>query len=75
MTETGKKKTHSLNREITIIFVAIMALTVGACVIVNSLFLEKIYVKEKRDEIHSVYTKIENYGDDVDSHTEELETL
>ena len=75
MTETGKKKTHSLNREITIIFVAIMALTVGACIIVNSLFLEKVYVREKRDELYSVFNKLESYGDKVDSHAEELETL
>jgi len=73
--EQGKRKIHSLNREITVIFVAIMALTVGACILVNSLFLEKVYVKEKRDELFSVYGKLENYGDDLDSHTEELETL
>ena len=71
----GKRRIHSLNRVITFIFVGIMALTVSACILVNSLFLEKVYVKEKRDEIHSVFAKLESYGDDVDSHEDELQKI
>ena len=73
--ERGPKKIHSLNKEITFIFVGIMALTISACILVNSLFLEKVYVKEKKDEIYTVFSKLQSYGDDVDSHTEELEML
>ncbi len=73
--EEGKRKIHSLNREITGIFICIMALTVGACILVNSLFLEKVYTREKQDEILSVFNKLNDYGNDVDSHAEELETL
>ena len=77
MTETikDKKKIHSLNRELTVIFVSIMALTVGACIFVNSLFLEKVYVKEKRDKLYTVFNKLEAYSEEIDSHAEELETF
>lgn len=73
--QEGKRKIHSLNREITGIFICIMALTVSACILVNSLFLEKVYTREKQDEIFSVFNKLNDYGDNVDSHAEELETL
>ncbi len=73
--QEGKRKIHSLNREITAIFICIMALTVSACILVNSLFLEKVYTREKQDEILSVFNKLNDYGSDVDSHAEELETL
>ena len=70
-----EKRIHSLNREITFIFVGIMALTISACILVNSLFLEKVYMKEKRDELYSVYEKLEAYGDDVSSHEDELRKI
>lgn len=73
--QEGKRKIHSLNREITAIFICIMALTVSACILVNSLFLEKVYTREKQDEILSVFNKLNDYGNDVDSHADELETL
>ena len=71
----GKRKIHSLNREITVIFVAIMALTIGACILVNTLFLEKVYVKDKKNTLMSVYTKLNGIETLSDADTDELTAL
>ena len=74
-TKGSKRKIHSLNREITIIFVAIMALTIGACILVNTLFLEKVYVKDKKNTLMAVYTKINSIETLSDSDRDELTAL
>ncbi|MBR5993911.1 MAG: HAMP domain-containing protein [Lachnospiraceae bacterium] len=70
-----KRKIHSLNREITVIFVAIMALTIGACILVNTLFLEKVYVKDKKNTLMSVYMKLNGIDTLSDTDTDELTAL
>lgn len=54
------KTKHSLNRQITLVFVAIMALTIGACVLVNNVFLEKYYTHSKEETLLSVYSSLDN---------------
>ncbi len=46
----------SIRRQLTIISVAIMAVTIAACILVNTFFLEKYYVHNKEKEILNVYS-------------------
>ncbi len=54
---TGKIK-HSIKWQITCIFVAIMALTIGAGFLANSLLLEKYYLKNKQSVLYNLYDEI-----------------
>ena len=45
----------SIRRQLTIISVSIMAVTIAACILVNTFFLEKYYVHNKEKEILNVY--------------------
>lgn len=54
------KTRHSLTRQITFVFVAIMALTVGACLLVNNVFLEKYYTHSKVETLLSVYDSLDS---------------
>ncbi len=61
-----KRRSHSLNRQITFIFVAIMFLTIAACFFVNNVFLEKYYTKNIEKTLRETYAVIEeesDYGD------------
>ena len=53
-----KKYRHSIKRQMTIIFVVIISLSLLAVWLINSLFLEKFYVMNKRDSLMSVYERI-----------------
>ena len=70
-----KRRTHSLNREITLIFVGILALTIGACILINSLFLEKVYVNDKKDTLVSVFNKLDNLSEMTEEAYTELQTI
>ena len=54
------KLKHSLNRQITVIFVAIMFLTIGMCWLICNLFLEKYYVHNKEKTLLNAYESIEH---------------
>lgn len=49
---------HSIKKQIACIFIAIMAGTIGMCLLINQLFLERVYIKHKEDAILSAFTSI-----------------
>lgn len=49
---------HSIRRQFTICFVGMMAATMVFCWLLNSVFLEKYYVKEKQKNLLQVYDTV-----------------
>ena len=49
---------HSIKRQIAGIFIALMTGTIGMCLLINQLFLERIYIKHKENAILSAFTSI-----------------
>lgn len=56
--EKVNRKKHSLKRELTSIYVIVMAATLFACWLVNNLFLEKYYVHNKESMMLNTYSDI-----------------
>ena len=56
--EKVNRKIHSLKRELTSIYVIVMAATLFACWLVNNLFLEKYYVHNKESMMLNTYSDI-----------------
>ena len=54
----NKGKIHSIQVEISAVFLAIMVGTFVMCLIVNLLFMERFYTQNKREAIISAYRKI-----------------
>lgn len=54
-----KKPRHSIQHEITIIFIALMAGTIMLCTLINNFFLEKYYVVIKQQKLLNAYEKID----------------
>lgn len=50
----------SLKRQITLVFVSIFALTIGLCLLVNNVFLEKFYTHNKEKALFSVYSSMKS---------------
>lgn len=80
--KTGTKKEKkcriyqsSLKFQITTVFVAVVAFTIIASVLINTFFLEKVYVKYKERAILSVYDAMysEAYSGDISSDRFDLE--
>lgn len=46
---------HSLRKQFTLVFVSIEALTILACLLINSFFLEKYYLKNKEKDLLNVF--------------------
>lgn len=51
----GKKYKHSLNRQIAFIFIGLMSLIVGCCLLANNLMLEDYYILHKQEALRSAY--------------------
>ena len=49
---------HSIRKQFTYIFIGMMAATVAACWLLNTLFLEKYYQREKQKNLLEVYHSI-----------------
>lgn len=71
-----KKKSHksrrfqtSLKFQITMVFVLVVAVTIGISILINTFFLEKVYVKSKENAILSVYNAMydESLSGDISS--------
>ncbi len=56
----NKEKIHSIQVEISVVFIAIMVGTFVLCLIINLLFMEKFYAQNKREAIISAYRSISN---------------
>ncbi len=56
----NKEKIHSIQVEISVVFIAIMVGTFVLCLIVNLLFMDKFYAQNKREAIISAYRSISN---------------
>lgn len=54
-----KRYKQSLTAQMVIIFAVIMLATVFACILINNLFLEKYYLRNKKDNIFAAYNRIE----------------
>ncbi len=53
-----KKYKHSIRRQITIAFALIMLFSIGVCLVMNDLFLEKFYIINKERALKTVYDSI-----------------
>ena len=53
-----RKYKHSIRRQITIAFALIMLFTIGVCLFMNDLFLEKFYILNKERALKTVYDSI-----------------
>lgn len=51
---------HSIRKQFTCIFIGMMAATVAACWLLNSLFLEEYYRREKQKNLIEVYESVNN---------------
>lgn len=49
---------HSIKKQIAGIFIALMTGTIGMCLLINQLFLERIYIKHKENAILSAFASI-----------------
>lgn len=53
------KLKHSISRKWTLIIVAMIAAALLACIAINNIFLEDVYMMEKRENIENAYYAIE----------------
>lgn len=53
-----ERKIHAIKKQIAMIFIVVMTMTIGLCLIINNLFLEKIYIQHKKNAIFSAYNNI-----------------
>lgn len=57
---------HSIRKQFAFIFIGLMTGTILACLVVNNIFLEKFYLKNKKDALYSAYDKINKASIDGD---------
>ena len=67
------KYNHSLKRQMTIVFVVTLALSILALWLINSLFLEKFYIKNKQASLMTVYNRIVAGVNNKELKTEDFE--
>lgn len=53
-----REKTFSIRAQFALIFISLMVAVVGLCFVVNTLFLEKYYIREKQNVIYDAYLTI-----------------
>lgn len=63
----------SLKRQITLVFVCIVAAAIAASILVNHVFLEKVYVHDKENAIMNVYSSIVAECENGDMNSAEFE--
>ena len=66
---------HSIRTQFTYIFIGMMAATVAVCWLLNGLFLEKYYRKEKQKNLLEVYHSINNAIEEELWRTEEYSNV
>ena len=64
---------HSIKKQIAGIFIAIMTGTIGMCLLVNQLFLERVYVKHKENAIVAAFTSINEAATTGDISSEDFD--
>ena len=68
-----RKYKHSIRRQITIAFALIMLFTIGVCLFMNDLFLEKFYILNKERALKTVYDSICSGVNENELDTDEFE--
>ena len=68
-----KKVIHSLSRQFTGIFFALMAGTILVCWFINIRFLEDFYISDKKDALLNAYSVINNAAKEGKMGTEDFE--
>lgn len=68
-----KKVIHSLSRQFTGIFFALMAGTILVCWFINITFLEDFYISDKKDALLNAYSVINNAAKEGKMGTEDFE--
>lgn len=53
------KKKHSIRTKMTVVFSVVLLLMLGACWLVNNIFLERYYVQNKQDVLVKVYGQLD----------------
>ncbi len=67
---------HSIRRQFALFFIGLMAITIGLCYVINSLFLEKYYSSKKVNTLKNAYTAVNQViGSDSEKMVEELNRL
>ena len=56
---TWKKKFHPLRRQIEVVFIGLLLLSMFAITVVNLLFLERYYIAKKTDVLHEAMTDLQ----------------
>lgn len=68
-----KRVVHSISRQFTGIFIALMAGTILLCWFLNITFLEEFYIKDKQNALLNAYEVINNAAKEGTMDTEEFE--
>lgn len=64
---------HSIKRQFSYIFIGLMAGTMGVCLFINSSFLEKYYIKNKKEMLLTAYESINSAALDGSINSEEYD--
>lgn len=68
---------YSIRRQMTIVFIGLLAFILGAIFIVNAVFLERYYISNKTDDLVETYQYLNNAigGQEPDEDTSEYSTI
>ena len=64
--------THSIKRQLALIFIGLMAGTILLCWLMNNLFLEKYYIRSKTEVIYEAYETIRQAANSDTYNTEDF---
>ena len=67
-----KRKVHSIRGQFAWIFIGLMIGTILLCLMINYLFLGKVYMQSKLDVIHDAYGTIKQAAESDSYDTEEF---
>ena len=68
---------YSIRRQMTIVFIGLLAFILGAIFIVNAVFLERYYISNKTDDLVETYQFLNDTigGQELDEDTSEYSTV
>ncbi len=67
------KKSVSLSKQITFVFICVVACIIALCFLANSLFLEKYYVHNKQKALLNAYNELNKDDTDIEYATDEFD--
>lgn len=64
---------HSIKTQLVLSFAGLIAVILGAFLLINNLFLEKFYFREKEEDLEEIYTEINSVEQITDYQSEKFE--